>query len=255
VRGIVVRIDSPGGSAAASDQIWRELVLAREAKPERPMIASMSDLAASGGYYMAMAAHAIVAEPSTLTGSIGIFGGKFVTGGLYEKLGAHIESTSIGANAEMNSPVRPYNASERKKLEEQLRAFYDDFVRKVAQSRQTTPEKIDQIAQGRVWTGQQAKANGLVDELGGLARAVALAKERAKIAADSDVEIVTYPSPKTVYQLLSEQMGGSTEAAAGAWMAANLSAAERDLLRAVRGSSALFKRGEALALMPAIYLR
>ena len=124
-----------------------------------------------------------------------------------------------------------------------------------AESRHSTPERIDQLAQGRVWTGQQAKANGLVDDLGGLARAVAVAKEKAKIPADSDVELVSYPAPKTLYQLLSEQMSGGADTTARAWMAANLSDGERDLLRAVRGPSAFFKRGEVLALMPAVYLR
>ena len=183
VRAIVLRVDSPGGSASASDAIWHELMLARQEKPDRPLIVSMSDLAASGGYYIAMPAEAIVAEPSTLTGSIGIFGGKLVMGGAYEKLGAHIESTSIGRNAEMGSPVRPFNASELQKIEGELRAFYTDFVRKAAESRHTTPDQIDRLAQGRVWTGRQAKDNGLVDELGGLDRAVAIAKERAKIPA------------------------------------------------------------------------
>src|SRR4051794_6745995 len=127
LRAIVLRIDSPGGSASASDAIWRELMIARNERADRPIIASMSDLAASGGYYIAMPAQVIVAQPSTLTGSIGIFGGKIVTGGIYEKLGAHIESTSIGKNAEINSPVRPYNASELQKLDEQLHSFYNQF--------------------------------------------------------------------------------------------------------------------------------
>src|ERR1700681_3065404 len=193
IRAIVLRIDSPGGSAAASDAIWRELMITKNARADRPIVASMSDLAASGGYYIALPAQVIVAQPSTLTGSIGIFGGKFVTGGVYEKLGAHIESTSIGRNAEINSPARPYNAQEVKKLQEQLQAFYDQFVEKVADSRHSTPEKIDALAQGRVWTGRQAKQNGLVDQLGGLDRAIAVAKQRAKIAADTDVEVVVYP--------------------------------------------------------------
>ena len=109
IRGVVLRIDSPGGSAVASDVLWRELVLLRDSKPEKPFVVSMSDLAASGGYYIAMAAPQIVAEPGTLTGSIGIFGGKIVTGGMYAKLGANIEGVSHGANADMNSPTRPYS--------------------------------------------------------------------------------------------------------------------------------------------------
>src|SRR5436309_10817807 len=156
-----------------------------------------------------MPAHVIVAQPSTLTGSIGIFGGKIVTGGMYEKLGARIQSTSIGKHAEMESPARPFNAEELKKVEEQLQAFYDQFVEKVADARRSTPEKIDQIAQGRVWTGRQAKQNGLVDELGGLDRAIAVAKQRAKIPADREVEVVVYPPRKSFYELLSEQFSGS----------------------------------------------
>jgi len=256
VRAIVLRIDSPGGSAAASDAIWRELQIAKGERADRPLIASMSDLAASGGYYIALPAQVIVAQPSTLTGSIGIFGGKVVMGGTYEKLGAHIESTSIGKNAEIDSPARPFNPSELAKLNEQLQAFYDSFVEKVAESRHSTPEQIDMIAQGRVWTGRQAKQNHLVDELGGLDRAIAVAKQRAKIPADSDVEIVVYPPRRSFYELLSDQFTGSNESAAvSAWLGANLSNGELEALRAIRGPFTLFRRGEPLALMPFTFIR
>jgi len=256
LRAIVLRIDSPGGSAAASDAIWRELMLAKNERSDRPIVASMSDLAASGGYYIAMPAQVIVAQPSTLTGSIGIFGGKIVTGGVYEKLGAHIDSTSIGKNAEMDSPVRPFNADERKKIQEQLQAFYDGFVEKVAQSRHTTPEKIDAIAQGRVWTGQQAKENGLVDSLGGLDTAVAIAKQRAKLAADTEVELVVFPPRKNFYELLTDQFSGaSDQIAMGQWLSSNLSKGELDALRIMRGPLTMYRRGEPLALMPMTFLR
>jgi protease-4 len=259
VRAIVLRIDSPGGSTTASDAIWRELVVAKTERADRPLVVSMSDLAASGGYYIAMPAQVIVAQPSTLTGSIGIFGGKFVTGGVYEKLGAKIESTSVGRHAEINGPARPYNPEELKKLQEQLQSFYDQFVEKVADSRHSTPEKIDAIAQGRVWTGRQAKQNGLVDDLGGLDRAVALAKQRAKIAADSDVELVVYPPRKSFYELLSEQFSGSGDsaqsAAVTAWLSANLSSGEIEALRIMRGPFAMFRRGEPLALLPFTFVR
>ena len=259
VRAIVLRVDSPGGSASASDAIWRELVITRTERADRPLIVSMSDLAASGGYYIALPAQVIVAQPSTLTGSIGIFGGKFVTGGVYEKLGARIESTSIGRNAEINSPAHPYNAEEGHKLDEQLQSFYDQFVEKVAESRHSTPEKIDAIAQGRVWTGHQAKLNGLVDELGGLDRAVAVAKQRAKLAADTDVELVVYPPRKSFYELLSEQFSGSGEsaqsAAVTAWLSSNLSSGEIEALRIMRGPFAMFHRGEPLALLPFTFVR
>jgi len=255
VRAIVLRVDSPGGSATASDAIWRELTLTKNEKADRPLIVSMSDLAASGGYYIAMPAQVIVAQPSTLTGSIGIFGGKLVMGGVYEKLGAHIESTSIGRNAEMDSPVRPFNASELQKVEEQLHAFYSEFVRRAAESRHTTPEKIDSLAQGRVWTGRQAKDNGLVDELGGLDRALTIAKERAHIPASSNVEVVSYPQPRSFYQLVSDTFSGNSDAAVSAWVSAHLSADELTALRALRGTTAMFRRGEPLALMPFSYVR
>jgi len=256
LRAIVIRIDSPGGSATASDAIWRELMIARRDRADRPIVASMSDLAASGGYYIALPAEVIVAQPSTLTGSIGIFGGKIVTGGVYEKLGANIGSTSIGKNAEINSPARPFNAGELKKLQEQLQAFYDQFVEKVAQSRHTSPEKIDQVAQGRVWTGRQAKDNGLVDVLGGLDTAVAIAKQRAKLAADAEVELVVYPPRKSFYEIVADQFNGAgDQAAISTWLAAHLSSGELEALRVVRGPLSMFRRGEPLALMPMSFLR
>ena len=256
VRAIVLRIDSPGGSATASDAIWRELTIAKNERADRPLVASMSDLAASGGYYIAMPAQVIVAQPSTLTGSIGIFGGKIVTGGMYDKLGARIESTSIGRNAEINSPARPFNPEELKKLQEQLQAFYDQFVEKAADSRHSTPEQIDALAQGRVWTGRQAKQNHLVDELGGLDRAIAIAKQRARIPSENDVELVIYPPRKSFYALVSDQFSGSSESATvGAWLNANLSRGELEVLRTMRGPLALFRRGEPLALMPFTFVR
>src|SRR5207248_6072931 len=134
-----------------------------------------------------------------------------------------IDSTSIGRHAEINSAVRPYNPEELKKLQEQLQAFYDQFVEKVADSRHSQPEKIDAIAQGRVWTGRQAKQNGLVDQLGGLDRAVAIAKQHAKIPADSSVEIVVYPPRKSFYELITNELSGTGDSTAiGNWMNANL---------------------------------
>jgi protease-4 len=198
----------------------------------------------------------IVAQPSTLTGSIGVVGGKYVTGGVYEKLGARIDSTSIGRHAEINSPARPYNPEEVKKLRAQLQAFYDQFVEKVAESRHSQPEKIDALAQGRVWTGRQAKENGLVDQLGGLDRAISVAKQRAKIAADAEVEVVVYPPRKSFYELVSDQFGGASEQLAiGEWMTANLTPGELEAVRLLRGPFAIFRRGEPLALMPFTYLR
>jgi protease-4 len=258
VRAIVVRIDSPGGSSIASDVIWRELTVTRNEKPSRPLVASMSDLAASGGYYVAMAAPHIVAQPGTLTGSIGIYGGKFITGGLYEKFGAHIESILIGRNAGIESPNRPFTETERQKLREQIREFYDGFVEKVAAARKMPVERVDELARGRVWTGAQAHERGLVDALGGLDRAIALAKEHAGIAADTDVEIVTYPARRSLAEMLIEQLsgsGGDREIDMALSMLAGLRTAERRALGMLMAPGRLFNPGEPLALMPVGFLR
>jgi len=250
IKAIVLRIDSPGGSAIASDVIWREVRLTRS---EKPIVASMGDLAASGGYYVAMPAHVVVAQPATLTGSIGVVAGKFVTGGTWQKIGANIESVSQGRFAEINSPVRPYSAEERAKVEEQMQAIYDMFVEKAAESRHTTPERIDAVAQGRVWTGAQAKRVGLVDELGGLQRAVAIAKNRAKIAADAEVELVIYPPRRSFYDLVRDPFGDRAAAAAGALSL--MGPEEQRVFAQLTAPLRLFRRGEPLMLMPNIFLR
>ncbi|MEW5983382.1 MAG: signal peptide peptidase SppA [Acidobacteriota bacterium] len=252
VRAIVVRVDSPGGSSVASDVIWRELRLTAEGAGARPVVASMSDLAASGGYYIAMAAGDIVAQPATLTGSIGIYAGKIVMGGTYEKLGMGIESLSEGRSADMYSPVRPFSQHERAKLDEQLQAFYAQFIEKVAVARRMSPDEVDGVARGRVWTGRQAKEIGLVDELGGLDRAVALAKERAKIPASQEVELVVYPRRKSLYQLLAEQFGLESRLA---WPAVLLRESDRRAVGALSAPWRLFREGEPLALMPYVIVR
>jgi protease-4 len=256
VRAIVVRIDSPGGSSIASDVIWRELTVTKNEKPARPLVASMSDLAASGGYYVAVAAPSIVAQPATLTGSIGIYGGKFITGGTYDKLGANIESIIIGRNAGLISPDRPFTDSERQKLRAQMRDFYDGFVQKVATSRKLTVERVDQLAQGRVWTGAQAQQNGLVDALGGLDRAIALAKERAGISPETDVEVVSYPERKSLAELLVEQLSGNDrQIEAVVSMVSGLRTAERRAVGMLLAPARLFNPGEPLVLMPMGFLR
>lgn len=245
VRAIILRVDSPGGSSVASDVIWRELMLTRRGNT-RPLVASMSDLAASGGYYVAMAAPDIVAQPGTLTGSIGIYAGKIVTGGVYEKLGMHIEPLSIGRHADMASPVRPFDESERAKLTAQLQAFYRQFVGKVAESRRMSADEVDAVAQGRVWTGRQAKDAGLVDTLGGLDRAIALAKERAKIPASQQVDLVVYPPRRSLFQVLSESFAGGE----GAGLLTLLRPQERRAVGVATAPALIFRRGEPLALMP-----
>jgi protease IV len=255
IRAIVLRVDSPGGSSTASDVIWRELMISKTGERARPLVVSMSDLAASGGYYISMAGDVIVAQPGTLTGSIGIYTGKFVTGGTFEKLGANIEATSQGRNAEINSPERRFNDEERAKVHESLQAFYDQFVEKVAEARHSTPEKIDQVAQGRVWTGQQAKEVGLVDQLGGLQDAVAVAKQRARIAADEEVELVVYPPRRSFYELLSETIDAPARLSTAEAIVSLLGGRDRKLLAALLAPSRLFRSGEMLAYMPYVFVR
>jgi protease-4 len=253
IKAIVLRVDSPGGSSVASDVIWRELTITRDQNPSRPLVVSMSDLAASGGYYIAMPGQVIVAQPATLTGSIGIFTGKFVVDGTLAKLGVNTETVQSGRNANINSPFARFSPEQRTKVQEYLQGFYDNFVEKAAASRHTTPEKIDAIAQGRVWTGQQAKDNGLVDELGGLDDAIAIAKQRAKIPADEDVDVVIYPPRRSIYEAIREQFG-SGSAAFSAWTMLS-GDAERRAVAAITAPVRLFRRGEPLALMPLSFMR
>ena len=249
IKAIVLRIDSPGGSAIASDVIWREVQLTREKKP---VIASMSDVAASGGYYIAMPAHAIVAEPATLTGSIGVVMVKFVIDGTLKKLGMNMEAVTSGRYAGLYSPIRPFNPEERARVREHMQATYDAFVEKAAAGRNTTPEKIDAVAQGRVWTGQQAKNLGLVDELGGLTRAIELAKERAGIDAGTDVQLVVYPPKRSLYEALASPFGSLD---ASSTLASLLGFGDRRAFQTLSAPLRVFRRGEPLAIMPNVFLR
>jgi protease-4 len=249
VKAVVLRVDSPGGSAIASDIIWREVVLT---KNQKPLIVSMSDVAASGGYYIAMPAHAIVAEPSTLTGSIGVVLTKFVIDGTLKKLGMNMEGVSQGKYADLYSPVRPFSPEERARMAANMQATYDTFVEKAAQGRNTTPEKIDAIGQGRVWTGRQAKEIGLVDELGGLERAIALAKQRAKIAQDAEVELVIYPPKKSFYDIVRNPLGSGDRAST---LGALLGLGNPKMLQTLAAPLQVFRRGEPLALMPNVFVR
>jgi protease-4 len=249
IKAIVLRVDSPGGSAIASDVIWREVMLTRGVKP---VIASMSDVAASGGYYIAMPAHVIVAEPATLTGSIGVVMLKFVIDGTLKKLGMNVEGVSNGKYAGLYSPVRAFTPEERAKVQEQMQATYDTFVEKAADGRNTTPERIDKVGQGRVWTGRQAKEIGLVDELGGLDRALAVAKQRAKLPPDSEVEVVVYPGRKSIYEIVKNPFGSSESTTA---LGAMLGFRDPRGLQLLTAPLRLFRRGEPLAIMPNVFIK
>ena len=208
VRAVVFRIDSPGGSALASDLIWREIMLIQR---EKPVVVSMGDVAASGGYYIAMAAGTIVAHPSTLTGSIGVFGGKLNMKGLYNKLGLTKEIITHGQNATLYSDYGGFTPTERERVEKMMKTIYGDFVRKAAAGRGKSFDEIDEIAQGRVWTGKQAKALGLVDELGGLETALSIAKAQAGFAETDEVDLMVLPKQKPFFEQLLEQMIEDTE--------------------------------------------
>ena len=190
VTAIVLRVDSPGGSAVASDVIWREVALA---KKEKPFVVSMSDVAGSGGYWISMTAHKIVAQPQTLTGSIGVISGKFNLVKLYEKLGITSEKLTFGKRADLFSTFRKLTREERNFLKNEILWIYDKFLVKVAEGRNLSKEDVDRIGRGRVWTGSQAKEQGLVDEMGGLSRALELAKELAGIPVDEEVRLVVRP--------------------------------------------------------------
>lgn len=199
IKGVIVRVNSPGGEVAASDEIWRAMnVLSKK----KPMVISMSDDAASGGYYMVMTGDPIVSYSGTLTGSIGVVFGKPNAHGLYDKLGVDKELISRGRFAEIDSDYLPLSPEGRAKLREGIDADYRAFVTKVADARKRTFNEIEPLAQGRVWLGGQAKQNGLVDELGGLDRAIELVKQKAKIAAGENITLVTYPAKRTLYELL-----------------------------------------------------
>lgn len=185
VRAVVLHVDSPGGSAVASDTIWREVCRVRDAG--KPVVVSMGAAAASGGYYVACPADVIVALPSTLTGSIGVFGGKMVVRELFDHLGLTTGTVSRGARSLMYSARRGFNDDERERLAAMLDAIYDDFVVKVAQGRGRSVPEIEDIARGRVWTGSDGLGVGLVDQLGGLREAVRIARSRAGLPADAPV--------------------------------------------------------------------
>ncbi|MCY4566933.1 MAG: signal peptide peptidase SppA, partial [Candidatus Poribacteria bacterium] len=203
VRAVVLRVDSPGGSALASDLIWREVMLTQR---EKPVVVSMGDVAASGGYYIAMAAGTIVAHPSTLTGSIGVFGGKLNMKGFYNKVGLTKEIISHGQNATLYSDYGGFTPTERERVEKMMQTVYKDFVSKAAAGRNKSFGEIDEIAQGRVWTGKQAKALGLVDELGGLDTALSIAKEQAGFADDDEVNLIVLPKQKPFLEEILERM-------------------------------------------------
>jgi protease IV len=209
-KAVLLRVNSPGGSYTASDTIWREVVRLRAAG--KPVVVSMGDVAASGGYFIAMAADVIVAQPGTLTGSIGVILGKPVFEQLLDRVGVRIDSVGSGARSRMFSPTHAFSEDEWERINLWLDAIYRDFTQKVAQGRRMTQERVHELARGRVWTGADAQANGLVDELGGLHTAAAIARTRAGLAATAPLR--TYPRMSPLDQVRPPESSEARPAAA-----------------------------------------
>jgi len=202
---IILRIDSPGGSAFGSDLIWHTIMKVRK---EKPVVASLSDVAASGGYYIAMAAQKIVAEQGTITGSIGVITGKVVMEQLFEKIGVNVEVISRGAGSGLFSPSKPFSESQRAAMRKISLAIYDDFVDKAAKSRNLERQTVLSGAEGRVWTGRQALEKKLVDEIGGIEKAVEQAKILAGISPGKYLEIEMFPRQLGLFEFIQEMLSG-----------------------------------------------
>ncbi|HEX6730911.1 MAG TPA: signal peptide peptidase SppA [Pyrinomonadaceae bacterium] len=249
IKAIVIRVDSPGGSGLASDIIWHAV---ENANQKKPVVVSMGDVAASGGYYISASAAKIVAQPSTITGSIGVVAGKPVMKGFYDWLGISNEYVLRGKTAGMFRETEKFSDEERVKFEEWIKTtYYQDFVPKVAKGRKKDVQYIDSVGQGRVWTGGQAKERGLVDEFGGLDRAIEVAKELAKIPADKGVQRVILPYQQTfIQQLLSS--GNDNSNTQIAQQRAMLATLPEDARRAFRFMALMerMKNGEAMMVMP-----
>ena len=212
VKAIVFRVSSPGGSPEASEQILAAVRAARAAG--KPVVVSMGAYAASGGYWISSEADWIVAQPTTLTGSIGVFGGKFVLADALGRFGVDLRDISVGGQyADAFSPTQPFTPEQRAAFSASMDRIYDDFITRVATGRKLPPERVREIARGRVWTGAQALPLGLVDELGGLTEAVAKAKSLAKIPADRSVRFKRFPKPQSPWEAISEMFGVQSEAA------------------------------------------
>jgi protease IV len=212
VKAIVLRIDSPGGSAIASDQIW--YAVERAKKAGKPVVVSMGQLAASGGYYYAAGADYIFAQPTTITGSIGVLGGKIVLDDTFAMVGYNVEPVSVGGEfTQAYSGVKSFTPEQRKSFHDSMARTYEDFTSIVAKGRKMPLETVLDLAKGRVWTGAQAKENGLVDELGGLRAAIMKAKELAGLEADAKAVVKRYPAPEAPIVQLKRLLGISTETA------------------------------------------
>lgn len=239
VKALVIRVNSPGGAGSTSDLIWRKI---QNMKEKMPVIVSMGGVAASGGYYISMAADSIVAEPTTITGSIGVFATKFNTRQLFnDKLGITFDGVKTHEHADWLSPNRGLSSTEEKAFQQFVDNFYQAFITKVADSRKMEVDRVDELAQGRIWTGAAAKENGLVDVLGGFDQALSIAAEKAEL---SEYSLVKYPKPKTFYEYIMK----SANAKAKAWLENSLFSLMN--LGDVQQDMSLLKQRQALTLFP-----
>ncbi len=245
IKAIVLRVDSGGGSALASDLMWREVT-----RIEKPIVASMSDVAASGGYYISMGADKVLAEPGTLTGSIGVVSIKPALGGLMEKVGITTDRVTIGKNGDFLNADRPMTADEKAAMQTMMNETYDQFVSKAAEGRKMDRDKLEKLARGRVYTGRQAKAVGLVDDLGTLDDAIAAAKTLGGVEGQ-DVELKVWPEAPSLLESLFEPFGGDRNASASsALVLSTLPEAVRKPLARLGGIVDLLTREPVVVLMP-----
>jgi protease-4 len=247
VKAVVLRINSPGGSALASDLIWHAV---KRLAAVKPVVISMGDVAASGGYYIASPATRIYAQPVTLTGSIGVVGGKFNLVGLMQKIGVTSETLTRGDRADIFNLTRRWKPAERQVIQRYMHRTYKQFIARVAKGRKLTPAQVEKVAQGRIWSGQAALGHKLVDRLGGLADAVADAKKLGQLAADAKTAV--YPRPKTWIEKLQEGLGGGDAQVTQTLMAelAGLGF-HRELLGVIQALRA-WRRERVLTWMPII---
>lgn len=240
VKALVIRVDSPGGAGSTSDLIWRQIQTIKE---KMPVIVSMGGVAASGGYYISMAADSIVAEPTTITGSIGVFATKFNAKQLFnDKLGITFDGVKTNQHADWLSQTKSFSPDEAQAFQQFVDQFYQAFISKVAKARNMSVARVDSLAQGRVWTGADAKAHGLVDLLGGLDKAIEVAAESAKL---EQFDLETYPKPQSFYELLMGSASAQAKAIFGeSWWSKNtpLDEIQRDL--------SLLRQRHALTLFP-----
>ena len=268
-KGVVLRVDSPGGSALASDIIWREVSRTQEAfeedpKANPPIVVSMSNVAASGGYYVAMGTDTVFVDPLTVTGSIGVITIHFDVSGLLEKLGISVTTFKQGKNPDINSVFRPYTPEQRKKVEDSIAQTYDLFTSRVAQARGMTQDQVNELGRGHVYGGKKAIEIGLADKLGGLEDAIALVRSKAGIRPHKDLAVRVLPRAPRLLDLILDTVGDPFAGAgpvrkaqerrkaarAEQSMAGMLPSLVHDTLAQLPLSLLFLEQGQAQAVMP-----